>query len=81
MFREKPIAWRQEYQAHPAQTGSASHLVTASYVGHERTVPSLEYRRGSKLLELFYRWIISGYIYRGYREGLRMNIRETSLPQ
>jgi hypothetical protein len=25
----------------------------------------------SRLLTLFYRWIISGYIYRGYRDGLR----------
>lgn len=36
------------------------------------TVPLLERRApASKLLELLYRWIISGYIYRGYREGLR----------
>ena len=40
----------------------------------ERSVPILERRAPeSRLLALFYRWIVSGYIYRGYRHGLRLH--------
>ncbi len=38
----------------------------------EKAVPLLErYAPKSAVLRMLYRWIISGYIYRGYREGLR----------
>ncbi len=68
-----PIAWRQDPSALilrklVRQLASSSPIMWTM----ERTVPFLE-RRGpaSKLLALLYRWIISGYIYHGYREGLR----------
>ena len=41
--------------------------------GMERAAIVLEHQiPDSKLLPLFYRWIISGHIYRGYRAGLKM---------
>jgi len=46
----------------------------------ERAVPSLERSApASKLLELLYRWIVSGYIYRGYRAGLRKLVQTPAI--
>lgn len=74
MFRDKgPIVWREDPPALilrklARQAASSPPAMWAM----ERSVPLLEcYAPKSKLLALFYRWIISGYIYRGYREGLR----------
>lgn len=74
MFRDKgPIAWRHDQPALilrklARQIASSPPAMWAM----ERSVPLLErYAPNSKLLALFYRWIISGYIYRGYRDGLR----------
>lgn len=74
MFRDKgPIAWRQDppsliLRKLVRQIASSRPVMGAM----ERSVPILEHRApDAKLLALFYRWIISGYIYRGYRDGLR----------
>lgn len=74
MFRDKePIAWRSDPLAlilrklarQMASSRSAMWVM-------ECTVPRLERSASeSSLLALLYRWIVSGYIYRGYREGLR----------
>ena len=73
MFHEKePIAWRKDGPA------LILHKLTRQVVwsrpfmcAMEYAVPPLERRTSvPKLLVLLYRWIISGYIYRGYREGL-----------
>lgn len=74
MFHDKgPIAWRKD----PPQlilrklARQAASSPPAMWL-MERSVPLLERcAPDSKLLALFYRWIISGYIYRGYRQGLR----------
>ncbi|MDZ7339508.1 MAG: glycosyltransferase [candidate division KSB1 bacterium] len=74
MFRDKgPIAWRQDpprliLRKLARQLASSPPALWAM----ERSVPLLErHAPNSKLLALFYRWIISGYIYRGYRQGLQ----------
>lgn len=74
MFRDKgPIAWREDpprliLRKLARQVASSPPAMWAM----ERSVPLLErHASNSKLLALFYRWIIGGYIYRGYREGLR----------
>lgn len=74
MFRDKgPIAWRQDppsliLRKLARQVASSRPVMGAM----ERSVPALEHRApDAKVLALFYRWIISGYIYRGYRDGLR----------
>lgn len=74
MFRDKgPIAWRQDPPALVLR--KLARQVASSRPAMwvmERAVPLLEGRAPrSKLLALFYRWIISGHIYRGYRNGLR----------
>lgn len=80
MFRDKgPIAWRQDPPALilrklARQVASSRPAMWAM----ERSVPTLERRAPqSRLLALFYRWIISGYIYRGYRDGLRLHPQRT----
>lgn len=74
MFRDKgPIDWGNDppkliVRKLIRQAASSQPSMWAM----ERAVPILE--RGaprSKLLVLLYRWIVSGYIYRGYRQGLR----------
>lgn len=74
MFRDKgPIQWRNDplrliARKLARQVASSRPAMWAM----ERSVPVLERRAPrSKLLTLFYRWIISGYIFRGYRDGLR----------
>lgn len=74
MFRDKgPIEWRSDPPALVLR--KLARQVVSSRLSMrfmERSVPSLESRwPESRLLMLFYRWIISGYIYRGYRDGLR----------
>lgn len=74
MFRDKgPIAWRRDPPGlivrKLARQVASSQLMTWMM---EASVPLLERRApASRLLVLLYRWIISGYIYRGYRRGLR----------
>ena len=74
MFWDKgPVEWRQDSPARIArkvarQISSSSPAMALM----EHTVPLLERSAPeSKPLVLLYRWIASGYIYRGYREGLR----------
>jgi len=74
MFHDKGlIAWRQDPPGlilrKLARQGASSRPAMAVM---ERAVPVLErYAPSSTALRLLYRWIVSGYIYRGYREGLR----------
>lgn len=74
MFRNKsPINWRQDslrlmirkfcYQI--GWSPPAMRLMECSVPRLEQLTPE------AKLLKLLYGWIISGYIFRGYREGLR----------
>jgi len=59
---------------HPIARKLARHVASARPVpwGLERIVSVLEQRYPSpKLLRPLYRWVIGGYIFRGYREGLR----------
>lgn len=74
MFRNKaPINWRQDslrlvVRKLCCQIGWSSPamlLMEHSVSRLERLAPE------TQLLNLLYRWIISGYIYRGYRDGLR----------
>jgi GT2 family glycosyltransferase len=74
MFHEKePVDWRQD----PPQLilGKLSRQAIWSRPAMwamQRAVPFLERRAPeSSLLASFYQWIISGYIFRGYRAGLR----------
>ncbi len=74
MFRDKgPIVWRQDLP--PLILRKLARQVASSRPAMramEHSVPILErYAPKSRLLVLLYRWIISGYIYRGYRDGLR----------
>ena len=73
-FHDKaPIAWQQDPSAlifrkiarQIASSVPAMRLMEAIVPLIERHVPT------SKLLALLYRWSISGYIYRGYRDGLQ----------
>lgn len=79
MFRDKgPIAWRQDppsliLRKLARQVASSRPAMRAM----EYSVPILErYAPESMLLTLLYRWIVSGYIFRGYRDGLRELARE-----
>ncbi len=74
MFRDKgPIAWRQDPPALilrklARQVASSRPAMWAL----EQLAHILEQRYPSpSLLRPLYRWIIGGYIFRGYREGLR----------
>jgi hypothetical protein len=77
MFRDKgPIAWRQDSSRligrkmmRQIASSPAMRLMKYNAPKLERRTPS------SMLLMLLYRWIISGYIDRGYREGLRAMAR------
>jgi GT2 family glycosyltransferase len=73
MFRDKtPVDWRGDHPLLIARKMARS-MASASYVlmGLEKTAHLLEQRRPSALmLRPLYRWIIGGYIFRGYREGL-----------
>lgn len=74
MFRDKgPIAWRQDRSRLIVRKLARQVISSRPAMGSmEHAVPILERRAPeSTLLALLYRWIISGYIYRGYREGLR----------
>ncbi len=80
MFRDKgPIQWRNDPPRLIArklarQVASSRPVMWAM----ERSVPILERRAPqSRLLPLFYRWIVSGYIYHGYRDGLRLHQQRT----
>jgi glycosyltransferase involved in cell wall biosynthesis len=72
MFVDKsPVAWGQD-----SPTQIVRKLVRQVFwsrtliAAMERLVPSTErYAPGSKLQVLLYRWIISSYIYHGYRDG------------
>ncbi len=74
MFRDKgPIKWCEDSPSlilskFARQVSSLSLIIGMM----EKLVPMLEkWAPDSWVLPLFYRWIISGYIYRGYRDGLR----------
>lgn len=73
-FRDKgPIAWRQDS---PMLIGrKITRLVVWSRPVTwlmKRLIPPLErYAPESRWLRLFYRWIVSGCLFRGYREGLQ----------
>jgi len=74
MFRDKgPIAWREDPPALILRKLARQVISSRPAMwAMEHAVPFLErHAPGSQLLVLLYRWIISGYIYRGYREGLR----------
>lgn len=76
MFHDKgPIQWRHDPPrliARKLARQAASSRPTMWAM--ERSVPTLERRAPqSRLLTLFYRWIVSGYIFRGYRDGLRLH--------
>jgi glycosyltransferase involved in cell wall biosynthesis len=75
MFRDKePINWRQDGK--PLIVRKLTRMAISSppiMWSMERTALALEHLiPDSKMLPLLYRWIISGYIYRGYRAGLKM---------
>jgi glycosyltransferase involved in cell wall biosynthesis len=76
MFHDKsPIAWRQDSPElvlrKLARQSASSYPVMAMM---EKAALVLErYTPSSMALRLLYRWIVSGYIYRGYREGLRFS--------
>lgn len=74
MFRDKdPIAW-QEDSSHLIARKLARHITSSrpSLRVMERIVSVLEQQYPSPaLLRLLYRWIISCYIFCGYRQGLR----------
>lgn len=76
MFRDKgPIAWRQD-PPRLILRKLARHVASSrpAMWSMERLVHILEQRHPSPaLLRPLYRWIIGGYIFRGYREGLREN--------
>lgn len=74
MFSDKgPIRWRHDppriiARKMARQVASSNPALWAM----ERSVKTLDRSAPqSRLLALFYRWIVSGYIYRGYRDGLR----------
>lgn len=74
MFHDKiPIAWRQDPPRLIARK-LARHVASSrpALWGMEQIVSILEQRYPSPvLLRPFYRWIIGGHIFRGYRQGLR----------
>lgn len=74
MFHDKtPIAWRRDPPRLIVRK-LARHVASSrpALWGMEQIVSVLEQRCPSPtLLRPLYRWIIGGYIFRGYREGLR----------
>ena len=80
MFHDKgPIDWRGDPPSLIARKILRQMMSsTPSLFIMERTVPILERRApASKLLVLLYRWIVSAYIYKGYRQGLRDLVEST----
>ncbi|MCB8978370.1 MAG: glycosyltransferase family 2 protein [Ardenticatenaceae bacterium] len=74
MFSDKtPINWRQDSPALITRKLSRSWASTRLAMwGMERCAELLQMRYSSTaLFQALYRWIIGGYIYRGYRAGLR----------
>lgn len=74
MIREKqPIDWRGDSPSLILSKISRQSIWSRPGMWvMKNTVPFLEESAPeSKLLLLFYRWIISGFIFRGYRDGLR----------
>jgi len=74
MFRDKgPIAWKEDsprliLRKLARQVAALRPVMWAM----EKLIPILErHAPASTALRLLYRWIISGHIYRGYREGLQ----------
>ena len=74
MFHDKiPIAWRQDPPRLIARK-LVRHVASSRLAlwGMEQLVSVLEqWYRSRTLLRPLYRWVIGGYIFRGYREGLR----------
>lgn len=73
MFRDKgPIAWRQDPPALILRKLARQVMSPRPVMWcMQHAVPPLERRAPkSRPLALLYRWIISGYIYRGYRDSL-----------
>jgi len=74
MFHDKtPIAWGQDPPRLVARK-LARHVASSrpALWGLEQLVHALEQRHPSPaLLRPLYRWVIGGYIFQGYREGLR----------
>lgn len=74
MFREKePIAWHQDPPRLILRKLARQIIWSRPAMwAMQRAVPILERRAPeSALLPSFYQWIVSGYIFRGYRDGLR----------
>ena len=74
MFRDKgPIDWKEDspgliLRKLARQVASSRPMMWVM----ENLIPILERRApDSTALRLLYRWLVSGYIYRGYREGLQ----------
>ena len=74
MFRDKvPIDWRGDHPLLIARKIARS-IASSSLVlrGLQKSTTLLEQWQGSTwLLRRLYRWMIGGYIFRGYQEGLR----------
>lgn len=74
MFRDKePVAWRQDPPRLILRKLARQVIWSRPAMwAMQRAVPFLERRAPeSSLLASFYQWIVSGYIFRGYRDGLR----------
>lgn len=74
MFRDKgPIAWRQDSPTLTLRKLARQAASSQAAMWAMKTaMPFLErHTPDSKLLSLLDRWIVSGYIYRGYRDGLQ----------
>jgi glycosyltransferase involved in cell wall biosynthesis len=74
MFRDKlPVDWRRDSPLLIARKLARQIISSRPSISvMTRSVPVLERNAPrSKVLVLTYRWILSGYIYRGYRQGLR----------
>lgn len=74
MFHEKvPVAWRHDSPKIILDKLSRQVIWSRPAMwAMQRAVPILERRAPeSALLASFYQWIVSGYIFRGYRDGLR----------
>lgn len=74
MFRDKgPIEWREDSPSLILRKLARQVASLSLIMGAMKKLVSVLERWGpnSWILPLVYRWIISGYIYRGYRDGLR----------
>jgi glycosyltransferase involved in cell wall biosynthesis len=73
MFRDKePVAWGRDSAGLVGRKAARRVMSSSPVMGlMASTVPALErLAPGSTALRLLYRWIASGYLYRGYRAGL-----------